>query len=388
MDDPGHGRSSGVGQLRLSGYVRFGESEAFSLLYVMKILAVTNMYPTAANPWLGNFVEQQVKGLCEIGMEVEVLLLDRAAEGARTYLRMREEIRKRLSQGKHDLVHVMYSGVMADLATRGLGQIPAVITIHGSDLMGERLSDPIRRFSAHVGVLATRRAAKRANGIIVVSNRLRDALPLEIDRAKVRVIPCGIDLDRFKPEDALECRRKLGWRTDTYHILFATNGNPVKRPELARKTVDLLLQRGVKAELHEMRGIPYSDVTTWINASHAMILTSLHEGSPTIVKESLACNVPVVSVDVGDVIERTTGIAGCHVVGATVHDLAKGLQEAVSVRNDVDGRSHMQDLSIIRIAERIGDFYREILSAHKAANTFANDRPEQILDEARTSRQP
>ena len=354
----------------------------------MKILAVTNMYPTAANPWLGNFVEQQVKGLCEIGMEVEVLLLDRAVEGARTYFRMREQIRKRLSQGKHDLVHIMYSGVMADLATRGLDPLPSVITIHGSDLMGERLSDPIRRFSAHVGVLATRRAAKRATGIIVVSNRLRDALPLEIERSKVRVIPCGIDLNRFKPEDAVECRRKLGWRADTYHVLFATNGNPVKRPELARKTVELLKQRGVGVELHEMRGIPYSDVTTWINASHAMILTSLTEGSPTIVKESLACNVPVVSVDVGDVIERTTGITGCHVVGATVNDLARGLQEAVSVRNLVDGRSRMQELSIIRIAERIGDFYREILTAHKAMNAISDGRPEQILNEAGTRRQP
>jgi teichuronic acid biosynthesis glycosyltransferase TuaC len=348
----------------------------------MKILAVTNMYPTPANPWLGNFVEQQVKGLCEIGMEVEVLLLDRAAEGVRIYVQMRQEIRNRLSQGKHDLLHVMYSGVMADLATRRLDQVPAVMTIHGSDLMGEQLSDPIRRFSAHLGVLATRRAARRANGIIVVSNRLKEALPREVDRAKVRVIPCGIDLERFKPEDPSECRKKLGWHPDSFHILFATNGNPVKRPELARKTVELLQQRGLKAEFHEMRGIPYSDVTTWINASHAMILTSLHEGSPTIVKECLACNVPVVSVDVGDVLERIHGIAGCYVVGAAAPELASSLQQAVAARDHLDGRSHMQDLSITRIAERIASFYREILSAHKSANSFAKDRPERILDKA------
>jgi len=338
------------------------DADSGSVLFIMKILAVTNMYPTAANPWLGNFVEQQVKGLCAIGVEVEVFLLDRAAEGARIYVRMREEIRKRLSGGRHDLVHIMYSGVMADLATHSLDRVPAVITIHGSDLMGEQLSDPIRRFSAHVGVLATRRAARRANGIIVVSKRLRDALPTEIDRAKVRVIPCGIDLDRFKPENAVECRKRLGWSPSHYHILFATNGNPVKRPELARRSVELLNQRGVRAELHEMKGIPYSDVTTWINASHAMILTSLHEGSPTIVKECLACNVPVVSVDVGDVVERTHGIAGCCVVDSSADELAKGLQQAVAARDRLDGRSHILDLSITRIAERIADFYGELIS--------------------------
>jgi len=55
----------------------------------------------------------------------------------------------------------------------------------------------------------------------------------------------------------------------------------------------------------------------WLNASNVLLLTSLHEGSPTVVKEALACGLPVVSVDVGDVAERIEGIEGCHLAVAT-----------------------------------------------------------------------
>jgi teichuronic acid biosynthesis glycosyltransferase TuaC len=51
----------------------------------------------------------------------------------------------------------------------------------------------------------------------------------------------------------------------------------------------------VKAELHHLRGIEYEQVPIWLNASDVLLVTSHHEGSPTIVKEALACNLPIVS---------------------------------------------------------------------------------------------
>ena len=128
----------------------------------MKVLAVTNLFPTTTNPWLGTFVEQQVKGLQEIGLDVDVLSLDRAKLGPQVYLRMREGIRQKFTQKKYDLVHVMYGGVMAYLATGMFSEVPSIVTIHGSDLLGDGLADPITRFSAYVGVHASRRAVRRA----------------------------------------------------------------------------------------------------------------------------------------------------------------------------------------------------------------------------------
>jgi glycosyltransferase involved in cell wall biosynthesis len=246
-----------------------------------------------------------------------------------------------------------------------------IVTIHGSDLLGERLSGPVRRVFAGIGVLASRAAAKRADGIVTVATHLAQVLPTRVDRAKVRVIPCGIDLNLFKPMDPVQCRRELGWNEDVFHVLFAVSGDPVKRPALAHSAVAALAELGVKAQIHEMRHVPYNRVPTWINAAHALLLTSLHEGSPTIVKESLACNVPVVSTDVGDVRERIHGVSGCAVIDDNPQALAHALRAACLARNRSDGRSRVEELSLSRTAGRLKDFYTEVIAARDRSSTAA-----------------
>ena len=49
-----------------------------------------------------------------------------------------------------------------------------------------------------------------------------------------------------------------------------------------------------------MSKVPSEKVKYYINASDLTLIVSDKEGSPNIIKESLACNVPVASVDVGD----------------------------------------------------------------------------------------
>ena len=204
----------------------------------MRVLAVTNIYPTAANPALGTFVEQQVKGLRGIGVDVEVLYVDRAHIGPGAYLSLPRRIQKRLMTFNADVVHVMYGGVMASLATRVVRDRPTIVTFHGSDLLGEHLSGPMRRLLAAYGVRCSRRSAYRASGIVVVAPALCEALPGDINRSKVRVIPCGIDMERFRPMDRQTCRAELGWADDGFSVLFNSNGdNPVKQPALARAAV-------------------------------------------------------------------------------------------------------------------------------------------------------
>src|SRR5947209_5005179 len=111
----------------------------------MRILSITNMYPTAANPAVGTFVEQQIKGLREIGLPVEVLHLDRLREGKAAYHDLGRRARKQAAAVRADLVHVMYGGVMADRVTRGVSDRPVVVSFCGSDLLGELLSGLFRR---------------------------------------------------------------------------------------------------------------------------------------------------------------------------------------------------------------------------------------------------
>jgi glycosyltransferase involved in cell wall biosynthesis len=335
----------------------------------MRILAVTNMYPTPASPFLGTFVEQQVVGLREAGVEVDVLFVDRFHKGWSQYLTLSSRVRDSVKRFQPDIVHAMYGGVLADSVTRTVVDRPVVVTFHGSDLLGENLSGNLRKLIARYGVLSSHRAARRANGVVVVSRALDDVLRKAVGERNVRIIPCGIDVERFKPLDRDACRSRLGWKEHRFHILFASSsGNAVKRPELAVAAVKVLDGSEVDAEIHFLSGVPHADVPMWINASDVLLLTSLHEGSPTVVKEALACNVPVVSVDVGDVRERIDGIDGCHLGLPEPHDLAEKLRLVHAAGRRIAGRERALSLSLQLTALRLAEFYSDILG------TFVRER--------------
>jgi teichuronic acid biosynthesis glycosyltransferase TuaC len=329
----------------------------------MRVLAVTNMYPTPHTPTLGTFVEQQIKGLRQVGLSVEVTFVDRVQKGIGAYLGLSRRLRSRIVDFQPHLVHVMYGGLMADTATRVANDRATVVSFCGSDLLGEHLSGPLRKLISGHGVLASRWAARRSSGIVVKSRSLLDALPSYVERSKVRIIPNGIDLQRFKPLDRSECREKLGWSENGFHILFShgSSRNPVKRPDLARAAYEELKRLGIQAEMHYLHGVAHDEVALWLNASDALLVTSAHEGSPNVVKEALACDLPVVSVDVGDVRERITGIEGCYLASPEPSDLAAKLGLVYSGLRRVAGRDKMQELSIERVAKRLRKFYDEVL---------------------------
>jgi teichuronic acid biosynthesis glycosyltransferase TuaC len=327
----------------------------------MRILAVTNAYPTPEAPASGTFIEQQIKGLRNIGLTVDLLFVNRAQAGMRAYIGLRRRAREKVAEFRPAAVHVMYGGLMADIVTGAINDTPVVVSFCGSDLLGENLSGTVRKLVANYGVLASHKAAGRAAGIIVKSKDLQDALPASVARRKIRIIPNGVDLERFQPLDRNKCRQQLGWQMDAFHVLFPANGgDPVKRPELARASVNLLSHLGIHAEIHLLTGVKHDQVPVWINASDVVLLTSLQEGSPNIIKESLACNLPVVSVDVGDVRERTKGIRGCYITPPNPNDLADKLRLVYSSKRRVNGRIKMKELSLESIALQLKRLYGDL----------------------------
>ena len=339
----------------------------------MRILAITNIYPSAAFPSRGVFVQEQVKGLCAIGLNVRVLFVDRQAEGPTAYYRLRSKVCRAIAEFEPDAIHVMYGGVMADQIVRRHHVRPIAVTFHGSDLLGENLSGWVRKIISRYGVYCSRRAAQAADGAIVVARHLAEALNGAATPDKVRVIPCGIDLERFKPMDRLDCRRQLGWSSQVFHVLFASsNGDPVKRPWLARDAVARLDNRDRPSELHYLTAIPNAKVPVWLNASDVLLLTSMHEGSPTIVKEALACGLPVVSVDVGDVAERLEGIEGCYVARPQPAELAAKLCLVQQRGKRLDCRSRLEELSTLSVAQRLKRCYEEITRGSRATQFLAS----------------
>src|SRR5687768_15560758 len=109
---------------------------------MLRILAVTNMYPIPGHPALGTFVEQQITGLRRIGLVVDVMVVNRCERGMGSYLSMGAELRNRIKHFRPDVVHAMYGGILAEEVTRVFENRPTVVSFCGSDLLGERLSGP------------------------------------------------------------------------------------------------------------------------------------------------------------------------------------------------------------------------------------------------------
>src|SRR5580765_7837834 len=151
----------------------------------MRVLAVTNMFPTAQSPSAGRFIEQQLEGLKLIGLECEMLCVDRMTKGMRAYTTLPDELRTKLKTYEPHLVHAHYGGVLADMVTRTVQDRPTIVTFHGTDLLGQPFASPLRRLASGYGVFASRKAARRCDGLVIVAEHLRRALPKDVKNSKV-----------------------------------------------------------------------------------------------------------------------------------------------------------------------------------------------------------
>jgi teichuronic acid biosynthesis glycosyltransferase TuaC len=231
-----------------------------------------------------------------------------------------------------------------------------VATFRGSDLNPCRSVSRTRSFA---GRLLSQLAALAASEVICVSERLRRRLWWR----PVHIIPSGVDTSLFSPRARDEARAELGWPIDERVVLFNAGGDPeTKRLDLARKATDLArhLLDGIRLEVLDGNAPP-SRIPTYLNAADCVLVTSRFEGSPNIVKEALACNLPVVSVDVGDVRQRLQGISPSVIAAADPDAIARGLVQILSAPERSNGLAGVGEISSATTARRTVDVYRAVI---------------------------
>ena len=268
----------------------------------MKILIVASHNKGYFAP----FIEEQAAALKRSGYEIEFFGV--TGKGIKGYIAALSKLRKYIRSFKPDIVHAHYglSGLLANLQRK----VPVVTTYHGSDI-NEKSVLPFSRVAMRLS---------RFN--IFVSQRT-----LEIAKPKKNyvLLPCGVDLNELQLTTKSEARKRLGLAEDRKYVLFAgAFDNPVKNYPLAKDAMSKLPE----AKLIELKGYSRDEVTLLMCAADAILMTSHTEGSPQVIKESMACGCPVVSVDVGDVKELCGGIPGCFVCERSAKALSDGLSAA------------------------------------------------------------
>jgi teichuronic acid biosynthesis glycosyltransferase TuaC len=325
----------------------------------IRVLMVTSDW--LWNSWGGPavFIARQAEFLRREGVEVDLFPF-RGARNPGNYLAAWKEVRRKVRSGTYDLVHAQFgqSGLTA-LPKR----LPLVVTYRGDDLEG--IIGENGRYIPAGWLLRfiSRAVARRADAAIVVAEHMKRYLPRSV---AAHVMPSGIDLDLFRPEPQDAVRHRLGLPTDKRLVLFVGNpGLARKRHALAQRAVDMV-NRSIPTRLMVGWELPHQRIAALMSACDALVCTSMQEGSPNAVKEALACNLPVVSVRVGDVPLRLQGVAGCELCpDDSAEAIAAALGRVLQRGERCNGRAAVMDLDERLLTQRLIDIYRSVLPAKR-----------------------
>jgi teichuronic acid biosynthesis glycosyltransferase TuaC len=324
---------------------------------VSDLLVITNMWPEPHRPAYGVFVERQVQALQRAGLRCDVLYLRGYLSKATYLLSVLLFLWLTLSaRGRYRFVHV-HGGEMA-LTARFFLKTPMIVTYHGDDVLGYRGDDGPIPIRSKVRSCIVRREAFLFTATVTQSGEMHRRLPQRV-RRRDTVIPCGVDTARFYPIDRNDARRQMRWNDAERIILFAATRpyEPRKRFDLAQAAV-----RHAEMELGPIRlaiaeNQPPDTIPVMMNAADCLLLTSMSEGSPVVVKEALMCNLPVVATDVADVRDMLDGVSPSAVCGHDPTELGAALVNVLKVDRRSNGRARRPDLAQSTTVKRLLNVY-------------------------------
>jgi glycosyltransferase involved in cell wall biosynthesis len=304
----------------------------------MKILLVTQMWPSAENPDLGSFLVPLSRELEGLGHEVEVAAISKRGGMPTKYARLVRRSVKAARRTKPDVVfaHFLFPAGFAGARAARAAKAPLVVMAHGQD---------VANLGRIPGVTAaTRRVIGRAAAVIANSRWLADRLTEQVPTAegKLEIADCGVDLEAFSPQPAEPARRELDWEGEGPAFLCV--GSLIERKNVVR-LADAFesLGRGRLAfvgdgplrEAVEGRPnvrvtgrIPQSEVPRWIAACDVLCQPSLMEPFGQATLEGMAMERSVVATNVGGPPEFVTPEAGVLVDPHQTEELVGGLVQA------------------------------------------------------------
>ena len=365
------------------------------------------------------FIEEQIVALEARG--VQIIRYGVTGHGIMGYLRELPALRRLIRAERPDIVHAHYglSGLLANLQRL----VPVVTTYHGSDINVPkilRFSRIAMRLSAF-NIFVSKRNVALALGQALAQCIGAEAPVYSVEcigkengeaettastqpegrlhhtpYTKHTLLPCGVNLTEDQLASRSEARQALGIADDAQIVLFAgAFDNAVKDPELAFAAIELLQTQCSGADapvysvqckgeeisgavtsactpytihytpiLQELRGFSRAEVNHWMCAANCLLLTSKTEGSPQVIKEAMACGCPIVSVDVGDVAERVSGVEGCHIVRTREpKDIAEALQKALAYEGKTNGRERILEMGLSneQVVERLMAIYQSLV---------------------------
>ena len=317
----------------------------------MKVLHITNNYPTKKYPIFGIFVKEQIESLSAQGVENEVFFINGREKGKFEYLISILRLRKFLHKKKYDIIHCHHS--LSALCYILSGQI------RGKKSIVSYQNDP----SNELGKWLFKFLIIYFNSIILKNNSSI------VDNNKIFYQPNGVNTKYFIPLDKYDCYTKLNLNPYKNYLLFVSSNYLRKQKRYDRfQEVLTILRRnygmenieGLKLINTSRELVPY-----YFNASNVHLLCSDFEGSPNSVKEAMACNISVVSTNVGNVSDLLSGVKGSYVAKTkNAEELAELVFKTLTNSIPNNGRKILieKQIDMISVAKNIISIYKKVIN--------------------------
>lgn len=264
-----------------------------------------------------------------------------------------------------------------------LHQSKYILTLHSKQDIS--FKSKRNKLSALFYNFITRKSLRYYNQIIAVNQEVMDYyhIKFDLDLSLATIISTPVDLNVFKPLNRIALRSKNNLSESDKLILFAGRIEKEKNIDLLIKSYQLLITNleniklwivGGGSELKRIQDytiqlgllnvsfidtVSKRDLADLMNCADVFALTSLHEGAPIVIKEALACNLAVVSVDVGDVAKLIDGLDGCFISETNEIDFADSLKNALELGSNSNYRGSVLKYGIDEFGERLMSVYNK-----------------------------
>lgn len=256
------------------------------------------MYP-GTNPVFGIFVKEQIDEIEKIpGYKNDVYFINASEKGNFRYIVSILAIPLKIIKGGYDIIHIHY-GLSALFLLFYRPKTKVYLTLHGADIL--------KKQGKTYQVYLTKRILKKVDKVFILNKEMEEIVkPLGVS---YETVPCGVNTDFFKP--------LMQEKKDDNYKLIVFPGNPaldVKNFFLFESVLKYLKKKTSFVINYQcINNLSREGVRDLLNKANCLLMTSISEGSPQVIKEALSCGLPVVSVPVGDVNFMVEQVPGCYV---------------------------------------------------------------------------